>query len=72
MHDNYGSSTFTLTDASPACSFKSPIPMYESTGTAGGVARLEGQAVHANIMVTMEGLTGHFSQQLLITTKKAP
>jgi hypothetical protein len=55
MHDNYGSSTFSLTDASPAYSFKSPISMYESTGMIGGVARLEGQTLHANIIVIMEG-----------------
>jgi hypothetical protein len=55
MHDNYGSSTFTLTDTSPAYGFKSPISMYESTGTISGVARLEGQTLHANIIVIMEG-----------------
>lgn len=61
LHDNYGSSTFSLTDASPAYNFRSPIPMYESTGTVSGVAQLEGQTQHANIVATMEGLTGYFT-----------
>jgi len=61
LHDNYGSSTFTLTDASPAYRFKTPIPMYESTGAISGVARLEGQTEHANIVVSIEGYTGYIT-----------
>jgi hypothetical protein len=33
--------------------------MYESTGTITGVARLQGQTMHSDIVVTVEGLPGY-------------
>jgi hypothetical protein len=61
LHDAYSSPSFSITNASPAYNFRSPIPMYESKGTVAGVARLKGQTVHSNIVVTVEGLTGYFT-----------
>ncbi len=59
QHDSYSTKGFSINDAAPAHHFRSPIPMYESTGTITGVARLKGQKTHANIVVTIEGLTGY-------------
>ncbi|MDT8376529.1 MAG: hypothetical protein RQ867_07285 [Mariprofundaceae bacterium] len=59
LHDNYSSRGFSITDASPAYHFKSPLPMYESTGELTGTAQLQGQTEHANIVVTVEGYTGY-------------
>jgi len=62
LHDAFSSPSFSITAASPAHNFRSPLPMYESRGTLSGVARLEGQTtVHSNIVVTVEGLTGYFT-----------
>jgi len=61
LHDAYNSPSFSITAASPTHQFRSPIPMYESKGTLTGVAQLEGQTVHSNIVVTVEGLTGYFT-----------
>jgi hypothetical protein len=61
QHDSYSTPSFSITATSSAYNFRSPIPMLESTGTIIGVARLEGQTVHSNIIVSVEGLTGYFT-----------
>jgi hypothetical protein len=59
QHDSISTKSFNLNDSSPAYNFRSPIPMYESTGTITGVALLKGQTTHANTIVTIEGFTGY-------------
>jgi hypothetical protein len=59
QHDSISTQSFSLNDSSPAYNFRSPIPMYESTGTITGVALLKGQTTHANTIVTIEGFTGY-------------
>jgi hypothetical protein len=59
LHDRYRSPDFNITAAAPAYNFELPIPLYESTGSFMGVALLEGQTVHSNIVVTVKGLTGY-------------
>jgi len=61
LHDRYRSPDFSVTSAAPAYNFELPIPLYESTGSLTGVALLEGQTEHSNIVVTVEGLTGYFA-----------
>lgn len=61
LHDAYRSPNFNITAASPSHSFEQPISLYESTGSLAGVALLEGQTEHSNIVVAVEGLTGYFT-----------
>lgn len=61
LHDPYSSPGFHITAASPAHHFDSPLPMYESMGSIVGAAVLDGQTAHANIVVSVEGLTGYFT-----------
>jgi hypothetical protein len=61
LHDAYRSPDFNITAALPSHSFEQPIPLYESTGAFTGVAQLEGQTEHSNIVVAVEGLTGYFT-----------
>ncbi len=61
QHESYSTKVFSISDASPVHNFRSPIPMFEFSGAIKGVARLDGQTTHANIIVTIKGLTGYFT-----------
>ncbi len=61
QHESYSTKTFSINETSPAHNFRSPIPMFEFAGTIKGVARLNGQTTHSNIVVTIKGLTGYFT-----------
>lgn len=61
LHDAYRSPDFNISTALPAHNFEQPIPLYESTGTLTGVALLDGQTDHSNIVVAVEGLSGYFT-----------
>lgn len=61
QHKSYSTKTFSINETSPVHNFRSPMPMFEFSGTIKGVARLEGQTTHANIIVAIKGLTGYFT-----------
>ena len=61
QHDSYSTKGFSISETSSVHNFKRPIPMMESTGMLKGVAQLDGQTSHSNIVVTLEGLIGYFT-----------
>lgn len=57
-HDLYESPEFIIGTGSTQKAWNSSIFVYESTGLISGVANLEDESIHSNIMISVDGFEG--------------